>query len=192
MESTMLTDSDTLFTESAEPAATVPRFGSLTPVVVTVAVVLLSVLSWWLLADPKWSPIGASLPAVNAVLFWTILAFIFTGFTFDNWPFSKLGQPLAGFLQMATDVAIGFATAWLFTFVGGSWDPTFSHAAAGGTGFTATAFVVLVGFYAYAFAASSWEGYPFEKIPGPVAGVAQWFLWHCLPRRDGYTARRSW
>jgi AAT family amino acid transporter len=176
MESTMLTDNDTLFTESAKPAATVPRFGSLTPVVVTVAVVLLSVLSWWLLADPKWSPIGASLPAVNAVLFWTILAFIFTGFTFDNWPFSKLGQPLSGFVQMATDVAIGFATTWLFTFVGGSWDPTFSHAAAGGTGFTATAFVVLVGFYAYAFAASSWEGYPFEKIPGPVAGVAQWFL----------------
>ena len=89
----MLTDSDALFTESAEPAATVPRFGTLTPVVVTVAVVLLSVLSWWLLADPKWSPIGASLPAVNAVLFWTILAFIFTGFTFGNWPFSKLGQP---------------------------------------------------------------------------------------------------
>ena len=172
----MLTDSDTLFTESAKPAATVPRFGRLTPVVVTVAVVLLSVLSWWLLADPKWSPIGASLPAVNAVLFWTILAFIFTGFTFDNWPFSKLGQPLSGFLQIATNVAIGFATTWLFTFVGGSWDPTFSHAAAGGTGFTATAFVVLVGFYAYAFAASSWEGYPFEKIPGPVAGVAQWFL----------------
>ena len=143
---------------------------------VTVAIVLLSVLSWWLLADPKWSPIGASLPAVNAVLFWTILAFIFTGFTFDNWPFSKLGQPLSGLLQIATDVAMGFAITWLFTFVGGSWDPTFSHAAAGGTGFTATAFVVLVGFYAYAFAASSWEGYPFEKIPGPVAGVAQWFL----------------
>jgi AAT family amino acid transporter len=128
------------------------------------------------LADPKWSPIGASLPAVDALLFWTILGFIFTGFTFANWPFSKISQPLAGVLHIGVDVAIGFVAVWLFSFVLGSWDPTFSHSAPGGTGFTATAFVVLIGFYAYALAAATWSGYPFEEVPAPLASVAQFFL----------------
>lgn len=156
-----------------EPA---PRFGVFTPWLITIALLVFSVLSWWALADPKWSPVGASLPAVDAVLFWTILGFIFTGFTFANWPFSKLGQPLAGLLQVAVDVAIGFLAAWLFSFVLGSWDPTFSHAAPGGAGFTATAFVVLIGFFAYALAAASWGGYPFEEVPAPLTSVAQFFL----------------
>jgi AAT family amino acid transporter len=154
----------------------VPALGRLTPWVITAGLLVLSVLSWWVLADPSWSPVGASLPAVDAVLFWTILGFIFTGFTFANWPFSKVRQPLAGILQVAVDVAIGFLAAWLFSFVIGSWDPTFSHAAAGGAGFTATAFVVLIGFFAYALAAASWGGYPFAAMPAPLASVAQFFL----------------
>jgi AAT family amino acid transporter len=158
------------------PSEPAPRFGQLTPWVVTAGLIIFSIVSWWLLADPKWSPIGASLPAVDALLFWTILGFIFTGFTFANWPFSKISQPLAGVLHIGVDVAIGFVAVWLFSFVLGSWDPTFSHSAPGGTGFTATAFVVLIGFYAYALAAATWSGYPFEEVPAPLASVAQFFL----------------
>jgi len=158
------------------PSEAVPRFGLLTPWVVTAGLIIFSVVSWWLLADPRWSPVGASLPAIDALLFWTILGFIFTGFTFANWPFSKVSQPLAGVLHVGVDVAIGFAAVWLFSFVLGSWDPTFSHSAPGGAGFTATAFVVLIGFYAYALAAATWGGYPFEEVPAPLASVAQFFL----------------
>jgi AAT family amino acid transporter len=158
------------------PSEAVPRFGHLTPWVVTVGLIIFSVVSWWLLADPQWSPVGASLPAIDALLFWTILGFIFTGFTFANWPFSKISQPLAGVLHVGVDVAIGFVAVWLFSFVLGSWDPTFSHSAPGGAGFTATAFVVLIGFYAYALAAATWGGYPFEEVPAPLASVAQFFL----------------
>ena len=159
-----------------EVAAPVPRWGKATPVVITAGIWIVSLLSWWLLADPDWSPFGASQAAVGALLFWTILAFIFTGFTFGNWPFSKLSQPLAGVAQVGFNVALGFFAVWLFTFVLGSWDPTFSHSAAGGAGFTAAAFVVLIGFYAYALVAASWGGYPFEKIGQPTAGVGQFFL----------------
>lgn len=158
------------------PSEPVPRFGQLTPWIVTAALIILSVVSWWLLADPRWSPVGASLRAIDALLFWTILGFIFTGFTFANWPFSKISQPLAGVLQVGVDVAIGFVAVWLFSFVLGSWDATFSHSAPGGAGFTATAFVVLIGFYAYALAAATWGGYPFEEVPAPLASVAQFFL----------------
>jgi amino acid transporter, AAT family len=159
-----------------EVAAPVPRWGAATPVVVTAGIWIVALLSWWLLADPDWSPLGASQAAIGAILFWVILAFIFTGFTFGNWPFSKLSQPIAGIAQVAFDVALGFFAVWLFTFVLGSWDPTFSHAAAGGAGFTAAAFVVLIGFYAYSLVAASWGGYPFEAQAQPSAGVAQFFL----------------
>ena len=167
---------DELRTSQQPKAGPEPRFGSLTPWLITVALIIFSVLSWWALADPDWSPVRASQPAVDAVLFWTILGVIFTGFTFGNWPFSNVRQPLAGLLQLAADVAIGFAAARLFSFVIGSWDPTFSHSAPGGAGFTATAFVVLIGFYSYALAAASWGGYPFEDVRAPLASVAQFFL----------------
>jgi AAT family amino acid transporter len=144
--------------------------------VITAGIWIVSLLSWWLLADPDWSPVGASQAAVGSLLFWTILAFIFTGFTFGNWPFSKLSQPMAGIVQVAFDVAFGFFAVWLFTFVLGSWDATFSHAAAGGAGFTAAAFVVLIGFYGYSLVAASWGGYPFEAQTQPSAGVSQFFL----------------
>ncbi len=162
--------------EVGATAAAVPRWGAATPLVITAGIWIVSLLTWWLLADPDWSPFGASQAAVGALLFWTILAFIFTGFTFGNWPFSRLSQPLAGVAQVAFDVAFAFFAVWLFTFVLGAWDPTFSHAAPGGAGFTAAAFVVLIGFYAYALVAASWGGYPFENVGQPTAGVAQFFL----------------
>jgi len=161
---------------TVEVAEAVPRFGAATAAVITAGIWIVSLLSWWLLADPDWSPVGASQAAVGSLLFWTILAFIFTGFTFGNWPFSKLSQPLAGVAQVAFDVAFAFFAVWLFTFVLGSWDPTFSHAAKGGAGFTAAAFVVLIGFYAYSLVAASWGGYPFEALAQPTAGVSQFFL----------------
>jgi AAT family amino acid transporter len=161
---------------TVEVATPAPRWGKATPVVITAGIWVVSLLTWWLLADPDWSPLGASQSAVSALLFWTILAFIFTGFTFGGWPFSKLSQPLAGVAQVGFDVALAFFAVWLFAFVLGSWDPTFSHAAAGGAGFLAAAFVVLIGFYAYSLVAASWGGYPFEQHAQPSAGVSQFFL----------------
>lgn len=161
------------------PAPTIaasPRFGAATPVVVTAGVWIVASLLWWLLASPRWQVFDASPAAISALLFWTILSFIFTGFTFAGWPFSKLHQPWSGLAMIAFNVATAFGAVWLFSFVLGSWDPTFSHSAAGGAGFTATAFVVLIGFYAYALVAASWGGYPFEQLGQPLTGVASFFL----------------
>jgi AAT family amino acid transporter len=144
--------------------------------VVTAAIWAGSLVTWWVLADPKWGIFGNSQPAVGAVLFWVILAFIFTGFTFGGWPFSGLRQPIAGLAQVTVNLALGGLAVWLFTYVIGSWDPTFSHAAEDGVGFTAAAFVVLIGFYAYALVAASWGGYPFERLPQPSSGAGQFFL----------------
>lgn len=157
-----------------------PRFGRATPLVVLAGLLTFALLSWWLLGDPEWSPVAGSLPAVNADLFWVILALIWTGFTFASWPFTKLRQPLSGLAQAAFTVVLGFFCVWLFTSVVGSWDPTFSRHTAGGAGYTASAFIVLIGFYAFAFAAASWGGYPFENESAPTSSLAQWFMAACI------------
>jgi AAT family amino acid transporter len=74
------------------------------------------------------------------------------------------------------DLVIGVLATLLFTRGVGHWDPTFSVSTPGGAGYTATAFIVLIGFYAYALAAASWQGYPFESVSAPLASVAQFFL----------------
>ena len=164
----------------------VPRFGHATAAVAIVSIFVVSTVTWWLLGDPKWSVVGAKADnaadgarksaIVSCLLFWTIFGHIFTGFTFANYPFSILRQPLAGVAQVVVNLAIGIAGNLLFTRGVGNWDPTFSTKAAGGAGYTAAAFIVLIGFYAYAFASASLGGYPFESVTAPVAGVAQWFL----------------
>lgn len=171
----------------APPAdARAPRFGPATPAVAIVAIFIVSILTWWLLGDPKWSVLGARADTpdteatksaiVSCLLFWTIFGHIFTGFTFGNWPFTKIKQPLSGIAQVVTNLAIGVLGTLLFTRGVGQWDPTFSAETAGGAGYTAAAFIVLIGFYAYAFAAASLGGYPFESVPIPLASVAQWFM----------------
>jgi amino acid transporter, AAT family len=175
-------------TEAAPPteAARVPIFGPATPVVAIVAIFAVSIVTWWLIGDPTWSLSGAKAddPAdqatksaiVSCLLFWTIFGHIFTGFTFGNWPFTKLPQPLSGVAQVVVNLIIGILGTLLFTRVVGHWDPTFSTETAGGAGYTAAAFIVLIGFYAYAFASASLGGYPFESVPVPLASVAQWFM----------------
>ncbi|MCU1479372.1 MAG: hypothetical protein JWQ19_158 [Subtercola sp.] len=168
-----------------EPAARIPRFGAATPIIVTVAIFVVAIVTWWLIGDPQWSFFGARAGAsdyaqksaiVGCLLFWTIFGHIFTGFTFANWPFSKLSQPLAGVVQIIVDILIGIVGTVVLTRGLGSWDPTFSPDAPGGAGYTAAAFIVLVGFYAYAFAATGIGGYPFESVAAPVSSVAQWFF----------------
>ena len=98
---------------------------SLTPVVAIVGIFIVSILTWWLLGDPKWSVLGARAHTptglatksaiVSCLLFWTIFGHIFTGFTFGNWPFSKLPQPMSGLAQVAVNIVIGIAGTLLFT-----------------------------------------------------------------------------
>lgn len=146
----------------------VPRFGSATPMVVTVAILVVSVLTWWLIGDPRWSIFGARANGADdaatksaitsSVLFWTIFGHIFTGFTVANWPFTKLRQPLSGIVQVVIDLIIGVLGTIIFTRLVGGWDPIFSPSAAAGAGYTAAAFIVLIGFYAYAFCSAALGG----------------------------------
>ena len=175
----MTTFEESTTTAAGEPllaAIRTPSFGQATPVVATVGVVVVAVLTWWALADPKWSISTPSPAVVQCLLFWTVLGFIFTAFTFGNWPFSRLAQPWGGIVQVVTDLAVGIAGTLLFTRGVGHWDPTFSPHTPGGAGYTAATFIVLIGFFAYALVSASWGGYPFEAAPGQLVGIGQFFL----------------
>jgi AAT family amino acid transporter len=173
---------------SGTPSGTerMPAFGRATPLITTIALFAIAVVSWWLIGDPKWSVLGArgqdpesaarNSAIVSCVLFWVIFAHIWTGFNFGTWPFTKLKQPLAGLAHIATNIVLGTLCAMLFTRVVGSWDPTFSTSAAGGAGYTAAAFIVLIGFWAYAFPSASLGNYPFDENGGPLGSVGVWML----------------
>jgi hypothetical protein len=164
----------------------VPVFGRATPLVTTIALFGVAVVSWWLIGDPKWSIFGArsddpdsaarASAIVSCVLFWVIFAHIWTGFNFGTWPFLKLKQPLAGLAHVATNVVLGIVCTLLFTRGLGSWDPTFSTSAPGGAGYTAAAFIVLIGFWAYAFPSASLGNYPFDEDATPRGSVGVWML----------------
>lgn len=169
-----------------KPEERVPVLGKATPFIATVGVFALAVVSWWLVGDPEWSILGAraatpdeivrNLAIVSCVLFWVIFAHIWTGFNFGTWPFSKLSQPLAGIAHVGTNIVVGVLATLLLTEGVGSWDPTFSSSAPAGAGYTAAAFIVLIGFYAYAFPSASLGNYPFDERPGPTGSVGVWML----------------
>lgn len=167
-------------------AQRVPRFGAATPAVTTVGLVVTSVVTWWLLADPTWSLVGArsstaseaarDSAVVSGILFWVILAHIWTGFNFGAWPFSKLQQPVAGAVHVASNIVVGLIGLALFTRGVGSWDGTFSASAPGGAGYTAAAFIVLIGFWAFTIPSANLANYPFDQTEGALSGVGAWLL----------------
>lgn len=159
----------------AGPPVAVPRFGPATPVVITIGLWATAVVSWWLIADPEWSIFKPTVPETYALLFWTILGFIVTGFTFGSHGFDRMSQPLAGIVHVVANLAFGIVGVGLFSYVLGDWDPTFAHDSPGQSGLLATAFVVLIAFYAYALVAASWGGYPFETLAQPRSGFGQFY-----------------
>jgi hypothetical protein len=120
MSDAMTTINETEEQKAALPHPRVPRFGAATPYVVVAAIFAVSVSTWWALADQRWSLTGATAPVVSCLLFWTILGLLFTGFSFGNWPFSQLRQPVAGLAQVAVNLAIGIGATLFFTRVVGS------------------------------------------------------------------------
>lgn len=169
------TDLSSAAAAAADGADEAPRFGPATPVVVTLGLWSVAILSWWLIADPEWSIFKPTVPETYALLFWTILGFIVTGFTFSSYGFDRLKQPLAGVVHVLANIAFGLIGVGLFSYVLGDWDPTFAHDSPGQSGLLATAFVVLIAFYAYALVAASWGGYPFETLAHPRSGFGQFY-----------------
>jgi AAT family amino acid transporter len=140
-----------------------PRFGPWgTPLIVTAGIIVVSLVSYWVLADQRWSWFIVYPQPVGAFLFWSILVTVITGVTFQNRGFDKLRQPLAGIFQTVVIVGVAVAIPNILVVGFGRLDPAFTHD--GGAGWAAAAFIVLVGFFVFPLLAGNWGGWPWTSL----------------------------
>ncbi|MBB2891516.1 hypothetical protein [Flexivirga oryzae] len=136
-------------------------------------VAALSVVSWWVLADPRWSPLGVYPLPFNASLFWAILFIVFVGFNCEFAGFNRVRQPLRGGLLMVTAAAFGIAVTWILGSGLGRLMPDFDAHRAGGSGYFTGALFVLFAFFAYVMVVLNWEHWPWPQLGlrQPVTGL---------------------
>jgi amino acid transporter, AAT family len=129
----------------------------------TLAVVLMvSLTTWYLFADPEWSLYSAYPFPVNAVLFWAILAIVFLGFNLEFWGFDRLAQPAKGLAILSVVLAMAVAITTLLAVGLGHFDGRFAADREGGTGYFAGALFVLFGFFTFVTAVINWGHWPWS------------------------------
>lgn len=126
-------------------------------------VLVLSVLSWWLLVDPQWSPLGAYPQPYTALLFWTILATVWVGFTFEWFGPTRVPQPWRGLIAIALILAVAVAITVVLAYVWGAFDPSYAADREGGNGFTTGNLFVLFGFFFYVWSAVNAGHWPWSQ-----------------------------
>ncbi|MCW2576188.1 MAG: hypothetical protein JWR66_2218 [Modestobacter sp.] len=127
-------------------------------------VVVLSVASWWLLADPEFSPWHFYPLPFNAALFWAILFIVFAGFNLEFAGFTRLRQPLRGLAIMACTAVFAVLVTWALSAGLGRLDPDFAADRAGGLGYFTGALFVLFAFFTYVMAVLNWGHWPWVSL----------------------------
>ncbi|MGV9868444.1 hypothetical protein [Rhodococcus koreensis] len=127
-------------------------------------VAILSVVTWYLLVDPEWSPWGLYPLPLNAVLFWALLFIVFAGFVCEFAGFDRLGQPFRGFAILGSAVAFAIAVTWLLAHGLGSLFTDFAADRDGGMGYFAGALFVLFGFGTWVMTVLNWGHWPWKSL----------------------------
>lgn len=144
--------------------------------VASVAVILaLSLGTWYLLVDPKWSGLDIYPRPFQAVLFWGVVSVVWLGFSLEFWGLDRLRQPVRGLALVAAASAMSIGLTIAFARGYGNFDPTFAADRAGGAGYGASGLWVLFGFFFYVTAVVNWGNWPFVKsgLAQPWLGIAQ-------------------
>lgn len=126
-------------------------------------VLVLSLVSWWLLVDPQWSALGAYPQPYTALLFWTVIATVWVGFTFQWLGPASLDQPWRGLVGIGLTIVIGAAVTVLLAYGWGAVDPSFAATREGGAGFTTGNLFVLFGFFFYVLSAVNAGHWPWSQ-----------------------------
>ncbi|MEJ2861748.1 hypothetical protein [Actinomycetospora flava] len=137
-------------------------------------VVVLSLVSWYLVADPEWSASGIYPQPLTAWMFWTIIAFVWAAFTFELSPFARLRQPWKGLAVAVVTGGLGALITWLLAAGWGSVDASFDGARAEGAGFILGSLIVLYSFVVYVISAVNWGHWPWTRsgLQQPWLGAA--------------------
>ncbi|WP_018331940.1 hypothetical protein [Actinomycetospora chiangmaiensis] len=138
-----------------------------------VIVLVLSVLVWWLLVDPEWSPIGSYPQPFNALLFWSVISVVFVTFNCGWTGPARPAQPGRGLTAVVVTLLMSAAIVSALAFGWGAVDPTFAASRPDGAGFTAGQLIVLFAFFFYVTAAINWMHWPWAgRLEQPWVGLA--------------------
>lgn len=129
-----------------------------------VIVLALSLVFWYLLIDPVFSPLGIYPEPFFVALFWTILSVVFLGFNLEFFGFETLRQPLRGIVLIGATTLLGIAIAALLALGLGRLDPSFSAGRPEGLGFVAAELFVLIGFFTYLTLVINWAHWPWQHL----------------------------
>lgn len=131
-------------------------------------VLAVSLAGWYLLADPRTSPLDVYPLPFNAALFWALMFVVWAGFNLELAGFDRLAQPLRGVAFVAAAIGFGVAVTWLLAEGLGRVDPDFAASREGGVGYFVGALFVLFGFSTYVMSVVNWGHWPF-----PDQGLTQ-------------------
>ena len=123
-------------------------------------ILVASVLLWWLLADPEWSPLGSYPQPFTALLFWAIIATVWVVFNCGWTGPARLRQPARGLVGIVVVLAIATAITLLLAYGWGAIDPSFAANRADGAGYTTGQLIVLFAFFFYVAAVINWNHWP--------------------------------
>lgn len=138
-------------------------------------VLVLSLVSWYLLADPAWSPTGLYPQPLTAWMFWTIIAFVWFGFTLELTPFARLAQPWRGLAVAVATGGLAALITWALAAGWGAVDASFSAAREGGAGYALGSLIVLYSFVTYTISAVNWGHWPWPDrgLRQPWLGIVE-------------------
>jgi AAT family amino acid transporter len=135
-------------------------FGLLNLLVVTVA----TLTGWYLLADPRTSPLEVYPLPFNAALFWALMFVIWAGFYLQFAGFARLQQPVRGIAITVSALVFGVVVTWLLGAGLGHLNPDFAADRDGGTGYFTGALFVLFGFSTYVMSVVNWGHWPWPDL----------------------------
>ncbi|RMB79761.1 hypothetical protein [Streptomyces shenzhenensis] len=136
---------------------------------------VLSLASWWLFIDPRWSVLDVYGNPANAVIFWTLFAVVCLAFNLELKGFDRLAQPLRGLAFAVVTIGSGVGLTSLLALVWSSVDRSFAPERAGGVGYFIGAIFVLFVFVTNVPSATVFEHRPWKTLglAQPWAGIAE-------------------
>lgn len=133
-----------------------------------------SYIIWQLFGDPSQAVWKLYPQPFGVVLFWSILFVVFFGFLGQLWGLGHLTQPVSGLVWIALTTVLALIVSGVLLYGYGSIDPAFDISKGG---YTATAMIVLIGFYTWGILGTSMGHWPWVDLglKQPWVGIAGFF-----------------
>ncbi|MDQ3155942.1 MAG: hypothetical protein M3Q98_04350 [Actinomycetota bacterium] len=140
-----------------------------------VVVLIATFVGWYLLNDPKTSPLDVYPLPFNAALFWALLFVVWSGFNLEFAGFTRLAQPVRGIAIAAATATFAIAVTYGLAHGIGHFYPDFAATRDGGTGYFTGALFVLFGFSTWVLVVVNWAHWPWTDLgmKQPLVGLCE-------------------